>query len=399
MPVMIFTKYAVDRLPLPSTGQVQYFERLKKGRSLVLNLSYGGTRNWRVLYYQNGKPKSHSLGSYPELSVGSARLAAYAFKSEQAIAAAKAGTFGQIADDWLREHVDELKLRSAKELRRQLKVYILPKWADKRIYDIRRSDVIALGREIKRAHGQSMATAVFTTITNILTWYSGEGDDYISPINRAVRKKIDPRKAKERARDRFLDDDEIRALFKACDDIDPIYGSLIKCLLFTGQRLRTVAKMRHDDLEDGVWTIPKEARAKGHAGALRLPSVVMEIIDAQPRLAGNPHVFPSPIGKGPINSFGHRKDELDRKLRAQLPHMEGWVQHDLRRTWRSLMARAGVSSEIAERTYGHKVDGVEGIYNRYDYAKEKAEALNKLAALIATILNPTPENNVVQLRK
>ena len=55
-----------------------------------------------------------------------------------------------------------------------------------------------------------------------------------------------------------------------------------------------------------------------------------------------------------------------------LPH---WTIHDLRRTARSLMARAGVRPDIAERVLGHAIAGVEGVYDRHTYTDEKAEAL------------------------
>ncbi len=71
-----------------------------------------------------------------------------------------------------------------------------------------------------------------------------------------------------------------------------------------------------------------------------------------------------------------------------------WVLHDLRRTARSLMARAGVRSDVAERVLGHVLPGVEGIYDRHSYREEKADALAKLAGLIALILDPPAENVV-----
>jgi integrase len=71
--------------------------------------------------------------------------------------------------------------------------------------------------------------------------------------------------------------------------------------------------------------------------------------------------------------------------------------HDLRRTARSLMSRAGVQSEHAERVLGHAIVGVEGVYDQYDYRREKTDALEKLADLIERILNPKP--NVVRLAK
>ena len=60
------------------------------------------------------------------------------------------------------------------------------------------------------------------------------------------------------------------------------------------------------------------------------------------------------------------------------------------------MARAGVPSASAERVMGHVLTGVEGIYDRHSYEQEKADALAKLAGLIALILDP-PDENVVPL--
>lgn len=74
--------------------------------------------------------------------------------------------------------------------------------------------------------------------------------------------------------------------------------------------------------------------------------------------------------------------------------MHGWKLHDLRRTARSLMSRAGVRPDIGERCLGHAVGGVEGIYDRHHYRDEMADALRRLAALIERIVNP-PAGNVV----
>jgi integrase len=148
------------------------------------------------------------------------------------------------------------------------------------------------------------------------------------------------------------------------------------------------------DIADGIWTIPTEPREKSNAGRLALPQVVLDIIEAQPVIAKNPYVFPG-RGKIAFNSFSQRKAELDAKLPKQ---MESWTLHDLRRTARSLMSRAGVISEHAERVLGHAIPGVEGVYNRYQFDREKADALNKLAALVDTIVTP-PTGNVVMMRR
>jgi hypothetical protein len=46
--------------------------------------------------------------------------------------------------------------------------------------------------------------------------------------------------------------------------------------------------MRWDDVVDGVWTIRAEEREKGTRGALKLPQAALDIIAAQPHIAGNP---------------------------------------------------------------------------------------------------------------
>jgi dihydroxyacid dehydratase/phosphogluconate dehydratase len=83
------------------------------------------------------------------------------------------------------------------------------------------------------------------------------------------------------------------------------------------------------------------------------------------------------------------KAELD----ARAP-IAPWTLHDLRRTARSLMSRAGVNRDIAERTLGHTIPGVEGVYDRHGYTDEKARALEALASLVDHIVNPRADNVV-----
>jgi integrase len=75
---------------------------------------------------------------------------------------------------------------------------------------------------------------------------------------------------------------------------------------------------------------------------------------------------------------------------------DSWTAHDCRRTARSLMSRAGVSADVAERALGHVVGGVRGTYDRHEYYEEKRLAFEKLSALIAQIVDPQP--NVVSIR-
>jgi integrase len=140
-----------------------------------------------------------------------------------------------------------------------------------------------------------------------------------------------------------------------------------------------------------VWEIATAEREKDNAGALQLPLAARDILGALPRYASNPYVF-----AGRRNTHTGNSGQLKRAFDAALPaDMEPWRLHDLRRTARSLMSRAGVPSEHAERVMGHAIGGVEGIYDRYAYRDEKADALARLAALINGIVHP--RENVVPM--
>jgi integrase len=91
-----------------------------------------------------------------------------------------------------------------------------------------------------------------------------------------------------------------------------------------------------------------------------------------------------------LSGYSKAKAAID----ARLGEIPSWTLHDLRRTARSLMARAGVRPDIAERVLGHAIAGVEGTYNRHAYRDEKADALRNLAALVETILAPAVDNVV-----
>jgi integrase len=96
-----------------------------------------------------------------------------------------------------------------------------------------------------------------------------------------------------------------------------------------------------------------------------------------------------------MGSFSILKAAFDRALPKAIPN---WTLHDLRRTARSLMSRAGVPTDHAERVLGHVIGGVRGIYDRHEYRDEKADALAKLAVQINRILHPRPTSLTLQRR-
>src|SRR5262249_58760556 len=111
--------------------------------------------------------------------------------------------------------------------------------------------------------------------------------------------------------------------------------------------------------------------SKGTAGELLLTKMAIDTIRTQPQFGYNPFVLAG-RGNGHINGFSKAKRQFD----AKLPSVAPWVLHDLRRTARSLMARAGVRPDIGERVLGHALAGVRGGYDRHEYRDDNADALH-----------------------
>jgi integrase len=69
--------------------------------------------------------------------------------------------------------------------------------------------------------------------------------------------------------------------------------------------------------------------------------------------------------------------------------LAGWVFHDMRRTAASGMAALGIAPHVVEAVLNHRsgtIKGVAAVYNRYNYASEKRDALDKWAARVAEIV-------------
>jgi integrase len=292
-------------------------------------------------------------------------------------------TFKGVSDEWFKRQVEKRQLRSARNIRRYLDTYFLPEWGGRDFTSIRRGEVVTLLDKIEDECGSPTADKALSFFRMITTWHTARDENYVSPIVRGMSRVS----TKERARKRVLSDDEIRALWS----VDGQPGAFAKILLLTAQREAKVATMKWDDISEGLWTIPTKPREKSNAGELDLPDMALDIINEQPRFVDSPYVF-SNRDNGPISAISGAKRKIDDAM-VTTPR---WTFHDLRRTARSLMARAGVQPDIAERVLGHTIQGVEGTYNRHTYRKEKAEALRKLAGLIERITNPQP--NVLPLR-
>jgi integrase len=218
-----------------------------------------------------------------------------------------------------------------------------------------------------------MADRMLAYLSACFRWQQVRDDDFVSPIVTGMARTT----AKELARDRVLTDDELRAIWKATGE--GAFGALIHFLILTAARRSEASEMPWHELDGSTWTLPA-ARNKTRTEPLVRPlsKVTMAVLRALPRNGG--YVFS--VGGQPITGFSDRKKYLDRAS-----GVTGWRLHDLRRTARSLMSRAGVPSEHAEMCLGHAVlSGVRGTYDRHAYFAEKAKAFENLTELVTEIV-------------
>jgi integrase len=262
----------------------------------------------------------------------------------------------------------------------------LPVWRDRIFVDIKRKQIFDLLNVVEDKHGAHMADAVLAVLRSMAAYVQTSDDNYTPPFIRGMS-RVPP---EDRKRERVLTDAEITAVWRAAGDAG-VYGAVIKMLLLTGQRRAKVLRMKWSDVSaDGVWTIATEKREKPNAVKLRLPEAALTVLRGLPRFTGKARVFA--YGTGNIS---HQKASFDKKC-----GVTGWqAARDLRRTARTLMSRAGVRRDIGERVLGHLQGGVvERIYDRHDYADEKADALRRLAALIEIITTGKPTDDPAALR-
>jgi len=301
-------------------------------------------------------------------------------QQRQAQRVAAEETFAAVAASYLRREGG--KLRSVEPRRRTLNRLVLPTLGERPIGEIRRSEIIRLLDRIEEQNGPAAADSALALIRRIMNWHATRSDDFRSPIVRGMART----QTKERARTRILSDDELGAVWKAAE-ADGVFGALVRFLLLTAARRAEAQFMTRREIAKGEWTLPAR-RNKVKVEMIRpLSEAAQAILSELPRIADGEFVF-SLDGVRAIGGTQQRKQRFDAQC-----GVSGWVVHDLRRTARSLMSRAGVNSDHAERCLGHVIGGIRGVYDRHRYHDEMLRAYEALAAQIERIVNPTP--NVV----
>src|SRR5262245_10896982 len=257
-----------------------------------IRIQPSGTKSfWTVTRNPEGKQVWTHIGPTDAMDIEAARVQARLIlqrvRSGLPAIEPKAETFGAVLDNWLKRHVESNGLRARDKYVALLDRHIASDFRAREFTAIRRSDVAALLDEIEDDHGARQADHVLALVRGVMFWYATRNDDYVPPIVKGMR-RTDP---KQHSRARMLDDDELRAVWKAAE-ANGTYGALVRLLLLTAQRHSKVLTMKWDDVSsDGVWTIATAPREKGNAGVLVLPPLARAIIAALPRFASNNFVL------------------------------------------------------------------------------------------------------------
>jgi integrase len=376
-------------------------------RGLYLIIQPSGRRAWAVRYRHAGKTRKLTLDA--GLTLAEARKAATAALHElerghdpgvlKFDAEAKAK---QEADDRARDTVDALverfleqhtrrKTRPASVRQAEHVFYkiVLPAWRGRIVHDLVRRDVRELVENVA-ATRPATGNRTHAHLSKFFNWLC-EHD--VIPASPCAGVKPP---AKETARDRILSDNEIKALWRACDAIGRSAGSVVKLLLLTGQRGGEVTGMRRSEISGDVWTLPPARTKNKQRHEVPLSAQALAIIDAVPGVDEDFLFTTSETRR--LGDIALAKATLDTHMKPAQP----WVLHDLRRTVASGMAALGIKLPVIEKVLNHQSGsfrGIVGVYQRHEFAVEKRDALQRWADHLTGLVSGATSDNVIPLAR
>ena len=399
MPRIRLTKSAIDALPTPKSDTV-YWDAGFPG--FGVKVTPKGRKVFIVLYRTAGagsKLRKYTVGPYGHVTLHQARVAAqkvFAAKLEgRDLAAEKRESKRRVVADRVEDLLENfiaqylIQNRSAGEIARLLRREMGMAWNGKSIHEISKRDVVEVISAIEQRGAPIAANKALKSIKTFLRWCVGRAVIDQSPAEGV------PLPAKEVARDRVLDDQELAQVILAARKMGGPYGGMVELLALTGQRRGEVAGLTWQELnlEQRVWTIPKSRtkNAKAHVVHLSEQSMAALRRAEQP----GPLVF-SLLGTKPFQEFSRAKSLLD-----QLSGVRGWRLHDLRRTSVSGMARLGVAPHVADKILNHQsgtISGVAAVYQRHEFLAERRAALDLWGAHIGQLLAEISHDRRMDLR-
>ncbi|MFK5927203.1 MAG: tyrosine-type recombinase/integrase [Desulfuromusa sp.] len=377
--------------------------RYSAGNGLYLRISNEGTGFWAVRYTVNGRRREIMLGSYPGLTLANATIETAKLKlkvkqgidpliERKRVDSVKIKTVDDLAADWIKDCEKRLKYPNIP--RRVYERDLQPIFGELLLEHITPLDI--------RDTLDKITDSGRPTISNDALMYCKQIFRHgirLGVMNSNPADAFTVRHAGgiEKSRSRVLNPNELQKVFDCFREHigkfkrENYLATALLIALGVRKGELIAAKWCEFDLDAALWKIPAARSKTGIAIVVPLSTLsVRWLQELQMRACGSEFIFPT---RRFSKNNGHiSPDTLNAAINKLFDGkdltVDHFTVHDLRRTCRSLLAGVGVPSHIAERCLNHKVRGVEGIYDRYDYLDERREALQKVADLLEPIIDP-----------
>jgi integrase len=357
---------------------------------LALAVQPTGHKAWKTIYSYGGRPRWYHIASVDAIGLADARRLANKImlrvaegvdpQAERTADRGK-GNFGELAtryrDEYARKHNKSWRQPAA-----LIDKYVLPSWGKLRAGDIKRADVEKMLARLDDT--PALANQVLAATSVIFSWAIKHEIVELNPCRLVDRNAT-------RSRERVLSDSEIAKFWAAFGDAGAI-GVALKINLLTGQRPGEIARMRHEHLDAGWWTMPgAPVEAIGWPGTKNGASHRVWLSEpVQALLAGmNQEGFVFPNARS-------MDDDMRETMRATCTvfKVERATPHDLRRTFSSKVTALGFGRDAMNRVTNHKEGGIADVYERHEYGEENRRVMEAVARQILALAEGGADNVV-----
>ena len=356
--------------------QITHIKPPEKGRKsygdingLSLRVTSTNHKSWSIQYRVNGRKMRLTLGNYPTLSLKDARqLTTEKLNSiykgqdpQNEKNEAKVNNFAYFVELYMEKHV-RVNLKSRYEVERIFNNYFVSKLGRIAINQITKQHILRITDDLVAKGKGVQANRLLSYIKSMFKWCVQR--DYLT-IN-AIDSLVKP--YKEKSRDRVLTLQEIKAIYEACSQVDPIQGYLIKFLILSGQRINEITNLKWSDIKGESFEIPKELSKNMHKIITPLTIHMKSILSKMSQR--DTYIF-SYDGSKPLNCFNQLKKRL-----ISYSGVTNWTYHDFRRSMGTFLGDHGFNKDKIMTVLNHTDSSVTSIYNRSYQFKQKLEALN-----------------------
>ncbi|EOK6445295.1 tyrosine-type recombinase/integrase [Escherichia coli] len=358
-----------------------------------------GTVSFRYDYRINGRRETLVIGQYGRdgISLAEAReeliAAKKLLKAGQSPAAAKrdgikkirgAETFAVHTDSYMKHVILAESTRAMKQA--LIDRDILPVLGNKMMTEITTSMVRDLCDRIVERGGRATAVQAREIISSVYRHANDRGHGLFNPAADIKPSSI----AIFKPRERTLTPEEIGLFFRTLDAIGAM-GTMkmaLKLVLITMVRKGEFTNATWDeiDFKKWTWTIPSDRMKGSRAHVIYLPKQAQDIlVGLQMCAGGNEYLVPGrynfrkPLSNAALNSLIDRTVKI---INEDGEHIQYFTVHDMRRTASTLLHEAGYPSDWIEKALAHEQKGVRAVYNKAEYARQRAYMLQQWADMI-----------------